>query len=570
MGVIFWGTSLSADSAGQLGAVFRVPFDVVHFAEFAILAALAYRAFRTWEGITSLPALWGAVAAFTVLYGISDEVHQSFRPGRWPSGVDLALDTVGGVVGLALADVLLRRYSAVGVAYRAWAGGAKGVNQFIARLLPASDQRAARQTSWIGAITTAQLLASIVQVALSARILGPEGLGVLAVIIALTSLLYRIVSLPGNEVITTFVTRSVASGRMEEAAGTLRFTFVVSQALSLVSYTLLAVGALAVSGLIGGLEDYKSALLVYGVGGVAAATVRESMALLRLADQLRLGFAVAVVSAAARTAFLLAAWLTEGGLIIVVLAYVAGDVITGIGMFIAAASSERKAGLPGFLRSLSAKVPGRDVIAFQVGSFWRASIEAVILHIDVILIANIVSLSQVGLYRAAHQIVDATKHPFRSISTGVQAEYSRQWYGGDMAAVRRISRHFALLSLGIAVAGYGLLAIIHGPIIRIMLGPGFEEAAFPLLFLLPGALAFAVIASLYVLPAATGRAIPHLVSSAVMLAAMVTAMLILAPKYGAEGAAWANSIGWIAFAAAFVPFIAATLRRGHGAGRVEA
>ncbi len=444
------------------------------------------------------------------------------------------------------------------------------MNPLIARLLPASDQRAARQTLWIGAITIAQFMASIVQVALSARILGPEGLGVLAIIIALTSLLFRFVSLPGNEVITTFVTRSVAEGRMEEATGTLRFTFVVSQALSLVSYTLLAVAALAVSGLLGYTEDYRPSLLVYGVGGVAMATVRESMALLRLADHLRLGFAVAVVSAATRIAFLLAAWSTGGGLISVVLAYVAGDVVTGVGMFIAAASSERKAGLPGFLRSLSARVPGRDVIAFQVGSFWRASVEAVILHIDVILIANIVSLGQVGLYRAAHQIIDAAKHPFRSISTGVQAEYSRQWYGGDMAAVRRISRHFALLSLAIAVAGYGLLAIIHEPIIRIMLGPSFEEAAFPLLFLLPGALAFAVIAPLYVLPAATGRAIPHLAASAVALAAMVTAMLILAPRYGAEGAAWANSIGWIAFAAAFVPFIVATLRPGHGAGPVEA
>ena len=441
------------------------------------------------------------------------------------------------------------------------------MNPLIARLLPASDQRAARQTLWIGAITTAQLFASTVQVALSARILGPEGFGVLAVIIAVTSLLYRFVSLPGNEVITTFVTRSLAEGRMEEATGTLRFTFILSQALSLVSYTLLAAATLAVSGLLGDAEGYRSSMLVYGIGGVAAATVRESMALLRLADQLRLGFAVALVSAAARIAFLLAAWLTEGGLIIVVLAYVAGDVIIGVGLFIAAAFSERKAGLPGFLRSLSARAPGRDVIAFQVGSFWRASVEAVILHIDVILIASIVSLNQVGLYRAAHQIVDATRHPFRSISTGVQAEYSRLWYGGDMAAVRRLSRRFALLSLAAAVAGYSLLAIIHEPIIRIVLGPSFEEAALPLLFLLPGALAFAVVAPLYVLPAATGRAIPHLASSLATLAAMVAAMSILAPKYGAEGAAWANSIGWIAFAAAFAPFIVATLRRSHAAAQ---
>lgn len=444
------------------------------------------------------------------------------------------------------------------------------LKSLLPEVLPPSDRRAARHTLWTAMMTFAQFLASLVQVMLSARILGPEGLGVVAVIIAVVSLLNRLVSLPGNEVITTFVTRSVAEGRMEEATGILRFTFMLSQALSLVSYALLAVLALTVSGLLGEAQGYGSALLVYGAGGIATATARESMAVLRLADRLQWGFAIALASAAARIAFLLAAWMAEGGLIMVVSAYVVGDVVTGAGMFFAAAMSERKAGLPGFLRSLPARMPAREVITFQVGSFWRSSVEALILHIDVILISHLVNLHQVGLYRAAYQIVDATRHPFRSISTGVQAEYSRQWYGGDMAAVRRISRRFTLSSLAIAIVGYGLLAVTHGPIIRIVLGPGFEEAAFPLLFLLPGALAFAVVAPLYVLPAATGRAIPHLVSASAALAAMVAAISTLVPDYGAEGAAWANSIGWIAFAVVFLPFIISVLRRGHDPRPVEA
>ena len=139
-----------------------------------------------------------------------------------------------------------------------------------------------------------------------------------------------------------------------------------------------------------------------------------------------------------------------------------------------------------------------------------------------------------------------------------------------MAAVRRISRRFTLLSLVIAVTGYGLLFMFHEPIIRIVLGPGFEEAAFPLLFLLPGALAFAVIAPVYILPAATGRAVPHLVASSVALAAMVAAILTLAPEYGAAGRRGANSIGWTVFAVAFVPFIVSALRRDYDPRPVEA
>ena len=302
-------------------------------------------------------------------------------------------------------------------------------------------------------------------------------------------------------------------------------------------------------------------MLLYGIAGISLATNRESLAVLRLADRLHLGLVVASAGALTRVAVLGVAWQTDAGLLAVLIAYVAGDVVTGVGMFIAAAASERRVGLPGFLHSLSVKVPGGDVIAFQVASFGRTSVEAVTLHIDVILLANLVSAAQLGLYRVAIQIIDATKHPFQSIATAVQAEYSRQWYGGDGDGVRRICRRFTALSLSLAVAGYGLLAIFHGPIIRVLLGPSFEEAARPLLFLLPGALAFATVASLRVLPAATGRATPHLVSSAAALAAQVTAIVALARAYGAEGAAWANTIYALVFAAAITPFALATLRR---------
>jgi VanZ family protein len=41
------------------------------------------------------------------LYGISDEFHQSFVPGRTPDPVDWATDTAGA--GVALAGILIVR-----------------------------------------------------------------------------------------------------------------------------------------------------------------------------------------------------------------------------------------------------------------------------------------------------------------------------------------------------------------------------------------------------------------------------------------------------------------------------
>lgn len=45
-------------------------------------------------------------AAVVSLYGVIDEIHQSFTPGREPSALDWCADTIGGILG-ALAFVFV-------------------------------------------------------------------------------------------------------------------------------------------------------------------------------------------------------------------------------------------------------------------------------------------------------------------------------------------------------------------------------------------------------------------------------------------------------------------------------
>lgn len=401
----------------------------------------------------------------------------------------------------------------------------------------------------------------MILLALAARMLGPEGFGPLAVIMAGAGLAYGLGSVPGNEVIIAYVMRDLTARRPYAAAGTVRFAFLLSLVLALLIYLALVSVMLVLSERFESVEAYRPAVILYGLVGLSGSTTRESLALLRLADRLGLGVAAAAAGAVTKASAMGAAWMADGGLLSVVAAYVAGDAVTGIGLFIAAAASERRAGLPGFRRSLRVRIPGRDVIGFQVASCVRTSVEAVTLHMDAILLASLVSGAQLGLYRAAILIINATAHPFRSISLAVQSEYSRQWHAGDVEASRGICIRFTVVALALALVGYVVLGIWHRPIIRAVLGAGFEEAANPLLFLFPGALASAAVASLRVLPAAAGRAAPGLIASLSALAAQVLGIALLAPTYGAEGAAWANTVHGLVFAAVITPFAVATLRQ---------
>lgn len=99
--LIFAASSIASSQIPDL-SIFR--FDkVIHFGIYFVLAMLVYRAFRNQN---RFPALARHAYLFTllviVLYGASDEFHQSFVPGRDCDIFDLLADGAGGAVLTAL------------------------------------------------------------------------------------------------------------------------------------------------------------------------------------------------------------------------------------------------------------------------------------------------------------------------------------------------------------------------------------------------------------------------------------------------------------------------------------
>ena len=89
-GVIFTLSSIPSLGTG-LGTWDTVLRKGAHITEYAILALLLVRAIGR-----EVPAL-----ALGVLYAASDELHQGFVRGRHASPVDVAIDAVGLLLGIA-------------------------------------------------------------------------------------------------------------------------------------------------------------------------------------------------------------------------------------------------------------------------------------------------------------------------------------------------------------------------------------------------------------------------------------------------------------------------------------
>lgn len=119
MGVIFYMSSrVAEESQAMSDSVLQKIFDFIgvefssfiirktaHMCEFAGLAALIFNAvYATWElKITPIIAFFG-----TVLYALSDEIHQIFVEGRACQLRDILIDSMGALIGITVSFIILK------------------------------------------------------------------------------------------------------------------------------------------------------------------------------------------------------------------------------------------------------------------------------------------------------------------------------------------------------------------------------------------------------------------------------------------------------------------------------
>ncbi len=71
---------------------------LAHFMIYGMLAAATLFAFSAPWKKSNCGRVVFITTAFCLLYGVSDEIHQSFVPGRFPSSFDILADCCGAVL----------------------------------------------------------------------------------------------------------------------------------------------------------------------------------------------------------------------------------------------------------------------------------------------------------------------------------------------------------------------------------------------------------------------------------------------------------------------------------------
>lgn len=92
---VFWASSHSRLAAPEFTSWMENFDKLVHFSVYGLLATLTLRVTR------GRSAPWVALVVVS-LFGVSDEWHQSFVPGRASSAADWVADTLGAALAVSL------------------------------------------------------------------------------------------------------------------------------------------------------------------------------------------------------------------------------------------------------------------------------------------------------------------------------------------------------------------------------------------------------------------------------------------------------------------------------------
>ena len=110
MALIFVGSSLKQPLLPMPEFEWLTIDKLYHFIEYAILGGLLSIAFvKAKPAIVPSKLIWLVAAVLSILYGASDEWHQTFVPGRYATLADWGADVLGSIAGVLAVYLYYRR-----------------------------------------------------------------------------------------------------------------------------------------------------------------------------------------------------------------------------------------------------------------------------------------------------------------------------------------------------------------------------------------------------------------------------------------------------------------------------
>ncbi|HND93380.1 MAG TPA: oligosaccharide flippase family protein [Anaerolineales bacterium] len=351
--------------------------------------------------------------------------------------------------------------------------------------------RVLRSSAHLFTSNTISLGLNVLMTALVFRLLGAAGSGLIALVMGYASTVNSLLSFRMSELVVRYGGEHLEKGEEEKASALIKAAGLTEAAVSVLAFLAVLISSVWASRIFTGETNSALLFIVFAVGLLANFNTETSTGILQVTGKIRYQGTINLIQSVLSLGIVAAAFFLPNQTWVVLLAYLTGKVVLGLGLFFTAQNQlVQKLGTDWHRVPLMPFSESRALIRFAVSSNISATIIKVFRESEPLWVGYFLSTEAVGYYKAAYSLVSFLSVPADPLIAATYPEINRLIVQKAWASLRSFLRK--VTALAFAVNAAAALGFIFLGQFALILFTGHREfvAAYPTLLALFVGLAF--------------------------------------------------------------------------------
>ena len=273
---------------------------------------------------------------------------------------------------------------------------------------------------------TISLGLSVVQSILAARLLGPAGFGLVAIIMSYASTLNGFLSFRMSELVVRYGGEYLEKDEKEKTAALIKAAAMSEATVSLLAFLFVSLTAALASQYIAKTPNTAILFIVYSLGLLANFNTETSTGVLQMLGKIKYQGVINLVQSLLTAGMIAFAFFTKDSLQFVLVAYLAGKIVLGLGIFFTAFFQLTKKLGSGWWKARINSIPKiKELARFAVSSNLSATAILVFRESEILWVGYFLTSEAAGYYKAAYAIILLLALPVHPLILTVYPELNR-------------------------------------------------------------------------------------------------------------------------------------------------
>jgi O-antigen/teichoic acid export membrane protein len=345
-----------------------------------------------------------------------------------------------------------------------------------------------QNSGYLFSSNSAALVLSMAQGIFAARLLGAEGFGLVsATVIPFVSTVNRLSSFRMSELVVKYTGEYLAADRRDLAASVTKGAALVDILASLLGFALLFLVAPLAATYLAKDPQTTPLFMVYGIVLLVNGTFETATGILQVADRFRTIAIINLIQSLITASLIFTAYLTDRGILAVLLAYLLGKTFAGLATtFTALLETRRTLGGGWWQAPLDGDMDWRALARFAMSTNLNGTLNLITRDSETLFISYLRSPLEAGYFKIALGVINLVMLPINPLIGTTYTEVARAIAHRSWDATRDLLRRVSTLAGLWTLASAGALAIFGGWVIERLYGADFGPAYPALLILLAG------------------------------------------------------------------------------------